>query len=101
LPHSPRGTHGFDTIAALLSVVAFTALILALGSAGQREPASVVLSALAVAVVFGALLAKRESGHPSPILPVDLFRRVAFALSSLTAVCSFVAQGLAFVSLPF
>ena len=101
LPVSTRGTHAFDAVAALLSVIAFTALILALGSAGQREPASIVLGAAAVAVVFGALLWRREAGHPSPILPVDLFRRPAFALSSLTAVCSFAAQGLAFVSLPF
>jgi DHA2 family multidrug resistance protein-like MFS transporter len=101
LPQTPRGTHGFDAVAALLSVVAFTALILALGSAGQREPATTVLAALAVAIVFGTLLVRRESGHPSPILPVDLFRRPAFSLSAVTAVCSFTAQGLAFVSLPF
>ena len=101
LPQSTRGSHGFDAVAALLSVVAFTALILALGSAGQREPAALVLGALAVAAVFGGLLIRREAGHPSPILPVDVFRRPAFALSSLTAVCSFAAQGLAFVSLPF
>jgi MFS transporter, DHA2 family, multidrug resistance protein len=101
LPTSERGTHGFDAVAALLSVVAFTALIVALGSAGQREPASLVLATLGIAVVFGTLLIRREAGHPSPILPVDLFRRPAFALSSLTAVCSFAAQGLAFVSLPF
>jgi DHA2 family multidrug resistance protein-like MFS transporter len=35
------------------------------------------------------------------MLPVDLYRRPMFALSSATAVCSFSAQGLAFVSLPF
>ena len=101
LPRSPRSTHRFDALAALLNVVAFTALIFALGSAGQREPVSVWLSALVVAAGFGALLIRREHGHVSPILPVDLFQRPAFALSSLTAVCSFAAQGLAFVSLPF
>jgi DHA2 family multidrug resistance protein-like MFS transporter len=101
LPHSPRGTHRFDSIAAALTVVAFTALITALGSAAQREPAVLWGGALAVAVVFGALLVRREHGNPLPILPVDLFRRPAFALSSLTAVCTFAAQGLAFVSLPF
>ena len=37
----------------------------------------------------------------APMLPVDLYRRPMFALSSLTSVCSFAAQGLAFVSLPF
>jgi DHA2 family multidrug resistance protein-like MFS transporter len=101
LPTSERGSHGFDAVAALLCVVSFTALIIALGSAAQREPASLVLTALAITVVFGGALLKREAGHPSPILPVDLFRRPAFALSSITAICTFAAQGLAFVSLPF
>ena len=32
---------------------------------------------------------------------MDLFKRPVFALSSLTAICAFSAQGLAFVSLPF
>jgi DHA2 family multidrug resistance protein-like MFS transporter len=101
LPASEKRSHTFDRVAALLNVVTFAALILALGSAAQREPAWLVLGALAVSVVGGALLLKREAGHPSPILPIDLFRRPAFALSSLTAVCSFACQGLAFVSLPF
>ena len=35
------------------------------------------------------------------MLPVDLYRRPMFALSSVTSMCSFAAQGLAFVSLPF
>jgi MFS transporter, DHA2 family, multidrug resistance protein len=47
------------------------------------------------------LMLRRERGHPAPMLPVDLFRRPMFALSTMTAVCSFAAQGLAFVSLPF
>ncbi|HEY4067646.1 MAG TPA: MFS transporter [Burkholderiaceae bacterium] len=101
LPRSPLGTHRLDTVAALLNVFAFTALILALGSAGQREPPVVWGSALAVAIVFGALLIRREHGNAAPILPVDLYRNPAFALSSLTSICSFVAQGLAFVGLPF
>jgi DHA2 family multidrug resistance protein-like MFS transporter len=35
------------------------------------------------------------------MLPVDLLRRPLFALSVATSMCSFAAQGLAFVSLPF
>ena len=35
------------------------------------------------------------------MLPVDLYRRPMFALSSATALCSFAAQGIAFVALPF
>jgi DHA2 family multidrug resistance protein-like MFS transporter len=53
------------------------------------------------AVVIGWYLTRRHADHPAPMLPIDLFRRALFALSALTAVCSFAVQGLAFVSLPF
>ena len=46
-------------------------------------------------------LAAARAGHVAPMLPIDLFRRPLFLLSSLTAICTFAAQGLAFVSLPF
>ncbi len=101
LPHTPRGTHHFDRVAALLNVITFAALVFALGEAAQRASTPVVLGAAAVAIVFGALLMRRETGHPAPMLPVDLFKLPVFALSAVTAVCSFAAQGLAFVSLPF
>jgi len=101
LPQTAQGKHAFDPVAALLNVVAFAALILALGEAAQRGPGIVVLISAALALLFGGLLMRRELGHPAPMLPLDLFRRPVFALSAVTAVCSFAAQGLAFVSLPF
>jgi MFS transporter, DHA2 family, multidrug resistance protein len=101
LPYTERGRHQFDPVAALLNVITFAALIFALGEAAQRAPTLRVLIAAAIALGFGALLIRREAGHPAPMLPVDLFRRPVFALSAVTAVCSFAAQGLAFVSLPF
>lgn len=101
LPQTARGRHAFDPVAALLNVVTFAALIFALGEAAQRGPLSIVLAAATLALGFGLLLIRREAGHPAPMLPVDLFRRPVFALSALTAVCAFAAQGLAFVSLPF
>ncbi len=101
LPHTERGKHAFDPLAALLNLVTFAALIFALGEAAQRAPAKEVIVAALTALVFGALLIRREAGHPAPMLPVDLFKRPVFALSSITAICAFAAQGLAFVSLPF
>ena len=101
LPQSPRRGHGFDPLAAALTAVTFSALIFALGSAAQREAASVVLPPLGLSLVTGLLLLRRQAGHPAPMLPVDLFRRPMFALSTITAMASFAAQGLAFVSLPF
>ncbi len=101
LPRSaPRG-HGFDRVAALLTAITFAALILALGSAAQREAWLLVAVPLAVTLVAGALLLRRQAGHPAPMLPLDLLRRPMFALSTLTAMAAFAAQGLAFVALPF
>ncbi|HEY3596297.1 MAG TPA: MFS transporter [Paraburkholderia sp.] len=101
LPHIAGGKHQFDRVAAVFNVIMFAALIFALGEAAQRAPAYIVLPAAALALAFGILLVRREAGHPAPMLPVDLFKLPVFTLSAVTAVCSFAAQGLAFVSLPF
>jgi DHA2 family multidrug resistance protein-like MFS transporter len=101
LPQTTRGSHSFDHISALLNIITFAAFVLALGGAAQRADLRVVLAALAVTLIFGWLLMRRQAGHPAPMLPVDLFRLPVFALSTVTAVCSFATQGLAFVSLPF
>jgi DHA2 family multidrug resistance protein-like MFS transporter len=101
LPRAARRGHGFDPLTALLTAVSFASLILALGAAAQREPWQWVLPPLLLALIGGALLLRREVGHPAPMLPVDLLRRPLFALSALTALGSFSAQGLAFVALPF
>ena len=97
---TPRG-HRFDPLTAALTSLSFAALIFALSAAAQREDLALSLSALGVALLAGVLLLRRQKGHPAPMLPVDLLRRPMFALSAVTAMASFSAQGLAFVSLPF
>ncbi|RXZ34018.1 MFS transporter [Oxalobacteraceae bacterium CAVE-383] len=101
LPRTVGATHGFDPVMALLTAMTFGLLMLGLGDAAHRTDANRVMLEIALALVFGFFLLRRQAGHPAPMLPVDLFRRPAFALSALTAVCSFAAQSLAFVSLPF
>ena len=100
-PRNTSGQAGFDPLAALLTALAFSALILTLGAATQREDPKWVLLGGSVAAVAGALLLRREAGRPAPMLPVDLFRRPLFALSALTSMASFATQGLALVALPF
>jgi MFS transporter, DHA2 family, multidrug resistance protein len=51
--------------------------------------------------VAGTWLVRRQLTLASPLLPVDLLRIPVFGLSIGTSVCSFAAQMLAFVSLPF
>ena len=101
LPHSARRGHGFDVPTAVLTALCFATLILALALAAQREAWPLVLATLAVALVAGSLLLRRQAGHPAPMLPVDLLRRRPFALSVMTSIASFTTQGLAFVALPF
>jgi DHA2 family multidrug resistance protein-like MFS transporter len=101
LPHSPRATHTIDTPTALLNVFAFGLLILTFGDAAHQEGWQKLLPEVIATLIFFALLLRRQSGHAAPMLPVDLFKRPLFALSALTAACTFAAQGLAFVSLPF
>lgn len=101
LPHTLLSKHAFDVPSAVLNAAAFGFLILAIGEGAHQADAGVVGLELAAAVVCGLLLLRRELAHPAPMLPVDLFRHPMFSLSAVTAVCSFAAQGLAFVSLPF
>ena len=101
LPRSVRGGHGFDGMTALLAAATFAALIFGISAAAQREAAPLLLLTLATFVVCGALMLRRQPGHPAPMFPVDLLRRPMFALSALTALGAFATQGLAFVALPF
>ena len=101
LPRGHTAGHALDPLTALLTALCFASLIGALSAATQRQPLVVVAPLAALALGAGALLLRRQAGHPAPMLPVDLLRRPMFALSICTAVASFCAQGLAFVSLPF
>jgi DHA2 family multidrug resistance protein-like MFS transporter len=101
LPHSERATHRFDHMSAILNAGTFGLLIIAIGEAGHRASPTLIVSEFVGAGLFGLFLLRRQAAHPAPMLPVDLFRRPVFALSAVTSVCSFSAQGLAFVSLPF
>lgn len=101
LPDNPRSPHRFDIVSAALSAGAFGLLVLAISEGGHQASAPLVIVAFAAALAFAWLLVNRQAAHPAPIFPIDLFRRPVFALSALTATCSFAAQGLAYVSLPF
>jgi DHA2 family multidrug resistance protein-like MFS transporter len=75
--------------------------IIGIGSAAHGAPPALVVAELVGAFLIGWYLARRNADHPAPMLPIDLFKRPMFALSSATSVCSFSVQGLAMVALPF
>ena len=101
LPATPLAARRFDWLGAILSATTFASLIFAVGEAAHQATLWQTIVAVAVTLVAGTLLVRNQLGQAAPLLPLDLYRRPLFALSSATSACSFVAQGLAFVSLPF
>jgi len=53
------------------------------------------------ALVAGFFFIRRQRRLPMPMLPLDLFRIPIFSLSVGTAICSHLAQTMAFLALPF
>ncbi len=101
LPKSAPGKRAFDPLTAVLTAVSFASLTFTLTAVTQLQPLTIILPSSALALISGISLIRREAGDPSPMLPLDLLRIPVFALSILTSITAFAAQGLAFVSLPF
>ena len=101
LPRTPRAAHRFDFTSALLNALFFGLLILAVDGIGHDATTLESLLMFAWAGIAGIVLVRRQLPQASPLLPVDLLRIPMFALSIGTSICSFMAQMLAFVSIPF
>ena len=101
LPATPKSGQKFDFSSAFLSAVVFGSLITGIDGLGHGERVIAVVMQLLVAVVVGAVLVTRQMTRTAPLLPVDLMRVPLFALSVATSVCSFMAQGMSLVALPF
>lgn len=101
LPRTGRAPHRFDVLSALLNAACFGLLIVGLDGFAHGESGAVAAAEVAAAAGFGVALVRRQMAQASPLLPVDLLRIPIFGLSVATSVCSFAAQALAFVALPF
>jgi MFS transporter, DHA2 family, multidrug resistance protein len=101
LPANELTVRAFDWRSAALNALCFGLAILGVDGLGRAQPLAVVGAQFAGALLAGALLVRRELPRPAPLFPLDLLRIPMFRLSVITSVCSFTAQMLAFVSLPF
>ena len=101
LPRTPLASHRFDAGSAVLNAVCFGLLISGVETVGHGGGAAAALAELAGAAGSGWFLVRRQVTRSNPLLPVDLMRRPVFALSVVASSCSFVAQSMAFVTLPF
>jgi DHA2 family multidrug resistance protein-like MFS transporter len=99
-PATPGRKRPFDGLGALLNAVTFGLIVSGVDGLGGAAPGIAATEALA-GLVVGALLIWQQSKRTAPLLPLDLMRIPLFALSVCTSVCSYAAQILAYVSLPF
>jgi MFS transporter, DHA2 family, multidrug resistance protein len=91
----------YDYWSAVLNALVFGFLIFAVDGLGHGESHAWVAAEFLAALVIGWFFVRRQLSQPAPLLPVDLLSIPVFALSVGTSVCSFCAQMLSFVALPF
>lgn len=103
LPRTQKKNKGqrFDFKSGILSASTFGLLILSVESVshgwGLKVAAVLLLLFVAVATTFVRTQLKMEF----PVLPLDLLRIPLFSLSIATSICSYLAQMMALISLPF
>lgn len=103
LPENPekKSSPKFDWTSAAENVVVFGLIFLAIGNFARHGDVVVNTCMIAIGILVGIFYVRRQLHRESPMLPVDLFRIKLYTLSISTSVCSFIAQNLAMISLPF
>jgi DHA2 family multidrug resistance protein-like MFS transporter len=101
IPDTPKSGHRFDLISAALNAATFGLLLVGLDGIGHGQGGIWVALELAGGSVACAVFIRRQNRMAAPMLPVDLFRTPVFAMSVATSVCSYSAQTVAFLALPF
>ena len=101
LPQTPKSGQKFDFASAVLNALTFGLILLGLDGIGHGADRLLVAGDLVVGVVSAVVFVRLQRTRAEPMLPVDLFRLPIFALSVGTSVCSYAAQTIAYVALPF
>lgn len=95
--HKPR----FDWISAVENMVVFGLVFYALGNFTRKGDLLTSGLMLAAGLIVGVVYFRRQFIHEQPLLPVDLFKNSMYTMSIVTSVCSFIAQNVTMIALPF
>lgn len=101
VPENQRSAIRFDLPSALLCAVAVGVGMSGLMNLSHGQGWQRGLVEVAIGIIAGIFLVRRQLSRPEPLFPIDLLRIPLFRLSMLTSICSFSAQLVAFVSIPF
>jgi DHA2 family multidrug resistance protein-like MFS transporter len=100
LPDVGGHGHPFDWVSALLSAAMMGCTVFG-AETFARESSGLGAALIALGILAGVMLVRREWGDTRPLFPVDLLKIRIFSMSIATSTVSFAAQMLAFVTLPF
>jgi DHA2 family multidrug resistance protein-like MFS transporter len=93
----------FDYAGAILSAGTIALLVLGVGGLfgddASLRPVPVV--EIVAGCVGACVLVRHQRARATPLVPLDLLRIRILSLSSLTSICSYIAQTLAYLGLPF
>ena len=103
LPQNPVKVEGrrFDWRSGVMCALTFGLVMACVEGYSHGMALHVWFVLAAVAAVVAWRFVTDQLRKPMPILPFDLLRIPIFSLSIVTSICSFTAQMLAMVSLPF
>lgn len=102
LPKNPHhNAEPYDWISAIENVCTFGFIIIGLGRISDPEHCLSGALCIAVGLGVGSLYWRRQRDHATPLLPVDLLKIKLYVRSLITSICSYLAQSLTLVALPF
>ncbi|MDE6535669.1 MAG: MFS transporter [Muribaculaceae bacterium] len=103
LPRNPQVENKprFDWVSAAENMVVFGLIFYALGNFSRQGDRILSGVMLGIGLMIGWFYLRRQFHHRQPLLPVDLFRNSMYSMSIVTSVCSFIAQNVTMIALPF
>lgn len=101
VPETPRSSHLFDLPGAVLNALTFGLLLVGLDGIGHGQNRIAVAIELGIGTIAAVLFVRRQLSMRAPMLPLDLLRLPIFGLSVATSICSYAAQTIAYLALPF
>lgn len=91
----------FDRVSAVENMIVFGLIFYALGNFTRKGDLLLSGVMLLAGIVVGIFYLRRQFNQEQPLLPVDLFSNSMYSMSIVTSVCSFIAQNVTMIALPF
>lgn len=99
LPAVKGSKREIDLRSVMLNAAMFGLIVIAVDRLGNQPELAIPM--IVAAALSAWLLVRRERNREHPLVPLDLMRSPTFRQTLMASVCSFAAQMLSFVSLPF